>query len=316
MSAKGAKPVKEKYYQRDHLYFLLQRWRSLLAVGILCALLAVEYTVYRNVTLWDTLWQNYEATMETYRGYYDDYLENKVALEFAIADCERQMQTLSEQQRTETEEYAALSTQLSELNAALEALWEPEEPEPPTWQQVASSCVQRAVIGFGGGVFVACLAYYYLVFCLKGRIYSAGDAAEITLLPNLGALPWQRKKGKLLPPDRWLQRQEGVRMEELEEVFYQRVASGIQDHSGQVKRLLLLGPVSLDQLQAVAAQLAPNLGQTEVDCAAHPAAEAVLDGCDAVVLAVKRGESRAVDLVACQEAAGLQNKTVIGTIVL
>lgn len=307
---------KQTYYQRDHLYFFLLRWRSILLVGIICALLAVGYTVYRNVTLWDEMLQDYEIAMEDYRGFYDDYLEEKNALEFAIVDCERQLTALEETAQTETAEYGELKSRMSELKYGKDMLREPEQPFYPTWQSVVLSSVQRALLGFAAGVSLTCLAYYYLVFCLKGWIYSAGDVTEITLLPNLGALPWQRKKGKLLPPDRWLQRQEGVRLEETEAMFYRRVASEIQDRSSQAERLLLLGPVPLDQLQAVAAQLAPNLGQTEVVCAAHPAAEAALDGCDAVVLAVKRGASRAVDLVACQEAAGLQNKAVIGTIVL
>lgn len=308
--------MEEKYYQRDHLYFLLQRWRSILLVGLICALLGVSYTVYRNVTLWDAMLRDYESAMVDYRNAYDDYLEESVSLEFAIADCERQMRELEEQQRTDSEEYLALMSRVDELNNACGSLREPVLPFYPTWQSVARTAAQRALIGFIGGILLTILAYYYLVFCLKGRIYSAGDATEITLLPNLGALPWQRKKGKLLPPDRWLQRREGVRLEEPEEEFYQRVALEIQDNLGQGEQFLLLGPVPLDQLQAVASRLAPSLGQTEVACAAYPAAETGLDGCDAVVLAVKRGESRAVDLVACQEAAGLQNKTVIGTIVL
>lgn len=308
--------MEENYYQRDHLYFLLQRWRSILLVGLICALLGVGYTVYRNVTLWDAMLRDYESAMVDYRNAYDDYLEESVSLEFAIADCERQMRELEEQQRTDSEEYLALMSRVDELNNARGSLREPGLPFYPTWQSVVRTSARRALIGFIGGILLTILSYYYLVFCLKGRIYSAGDVTEITLLPNLGALPWQRKKGKLLPPDRWLQRREGVRLEEPEEEFYRRVASEIQDNLGQGEQLLLLGPVPLDQLQAVAAQLAPNLGQTEVVCAAHPAAEAVLNGCDAVVLAVKRGKSRTVDLVACQETAGLQNKTVIGTIVL
>lgn len=308
--------MEKKYYQRDHLYFLIQRWRSILLVGLICALLGVGYTIYRNVTLWDVMLQDYDSAMVDYRNDYDDYLENTVSFQFAIADCERQMRELEEQQRTDSDEYMALENQLAELNNAYRSLREPALPFYPTWQSVVRSSILRAFLGFLVGNILAILGYYHLVFCLKGRIYSAGDATEITLLPNLGALPWQRKKGKLLPPDRWLQRREGVRLEEPEEEFYRRVASEIQDNLGQGEQLLLLGPVPLDQLQAVAAQLAPNLGQTEVVCAAHPAAETVLNGCDAVVLAVKRGKSRTVDLVACQETAGLQNKTVIGTIVL
>lgn len=314
--SQNRKPVERTYYQRDHLYFLFRRWRSILLAGLICALLGVSYTVYRNVTLWDAMLRDYESAMVDYRNAYDDYLEESVSLEFAIADCEQQMNVLEEQQQTDSDEYQALKTRVDELNNAVRSLQEPICPFYPTWQHVVRTSARRALIGFIGGVLLAILVWYHLVFCLKGRIYSAGDVAEITLLPVLGILPQPRKKGRVLPPDRWIQRWDGIDPDETEEEAYLRVSARLRERLAGRTGVLLVGPVPLDQLQAVAARLAPDLGQTEVACAAHPAAEDVLNGCDAVVLTAKRGGSRAADLAACQEAAMLGQKTVIGTIVL
>ena len=308
--------AEQSYYRRDHLYFFLLHWRSMLLVGILCAFLAVGYTVYRNVTLWDAMVQDYEIAEEDYRFFYEAYLEEKDTLDAAVADCERQMAEVEQAAGTESEEYAELKRRMTELKFDKDMLTPPEAPFYPTWQSVVLSSLQRALFGFAGGASLICLIYYYLVFCRKGRIYSAGDVAEITLLPTLGVLPLQRKKGNLLLPDRWLQRRDGVRLKEPEAAFYRRVASEIRGRSQQAGRIQLLGPVPLEQIQAVAERLAPDLGAISVSCGSHPAEETVLKDCDAVVLAARRGTSRAKDLVSCQELAGLQGKPVIGTLVL
>ena len=308
--------TEQSYYRRDHLYFFLLHWRSMLLVGILCAFLAVGYTVYRNVTLWDAMVQDYEIAEEDYHFFYEAYLEETDTLDAAVADCERQMAEVEQTAGTESEEYAELKRRMTELKFDKDMLTPPEAPFCPTWQSVVLSSFQRALIGFAGGVSLTCLVYYYLIFCLRGRIYSAGDVAEITLLPTLGVLPRQQEKGKLLLPDRWLQRRDGVCLEETREAFYRRVAAEIRGRSQQAGCILLLGPVPLEQLQTVAEQLVPELGETIVFCASHPVEGNMLKGCDAVVLAAQRGESRATDLAACQEFVGLQNKTVIGTLVL
>ena len=177
--------------------------------------------------------------------------------------CSRMVSTdLLAQQQAQSDNIAALQTQMQTLQAAREQLDETYADTQANWATVSepvfhpallSSIVKFALIGFVVGVFVVA-GIVCVQFLAAGRVYSAKELKRSCGLPVLGALASEKSKTaqKL---DAALNRAEGRPNGSTDAEMLCLMAETIRSRAPQARRVLVTGDLPAEQLTALAAAL-------------------------------------------------------------
>ena len=166
------------------------------------------------------------------------------------------------QQQAQSDNIAALQTQMQTLQAAREQLDETYADTQANWATVSepvlhpallSSIVKFALIGFVVGVFVVA-GIVCVQFLAAGRVYSAKELKRTCGLPILGALASEKSKTaqKL---DAALNRAEGRPNGSTDAEMLCLMAETIRSRAPQARRVLVTGDLPAEQLTALAAAL-------------------------------------------------------------
>lgn len=166
------------------------------------------------------------------------------------------------QQQAQSDNIAALQTQMQTLQAAREQLDETYADTQANWATVSepvlrpallSSIVKFALIGFVVGVFVVA-GIICVQFLAAGRVYSAKELKRSCGLPILGALASEKSKTaqKL---DAALNRAEGRPNGSTDAEMLCLMAETIRSRAPQAHRVLVTGDLPAEQLTALAAAL-------------------------------------------------------------
>ena len=166
------------------------------------------------------------------------------------------------QQQAQSDNIAALQTQMQTLQAAREQLDETYADTQANWATVSepvlrpallSSIVKFALIGFVVGVFVVA-GIVCVQFLAAGRVYSAKELKRSCGLPILGALASEKSKTaqKL---DAALNRAEGRPNGSTDAEMLCLMAETIRSRAPQARRVLVTGDLPAEQLTALAAAL-------------------------------------------------------------
>ena len=166
------------------------------------------------------------------------------------------------QQQAQSDNIAALQTQMQTLQAAREQLDETYADTQANWAAVSepvlhaallSSIAKFALIGFVVGVFVVA-GIVCVQFLAAGRVYSAKELKRACNLPVLGALASEKSKTaqKL---DAALNRAEGRPNGSTDAEMLCLMAETIRSRAPQARRVLVTGDLPAEQLTALAAAL-------------------------------------------------------------
>ena len=177
--------------------------------------------------------------------------------------CSRMVSTdLLAQQQAQSDNIAALQTQMQTLQAAREQLDETYADTQANWATVSepvlrpallSPIVKFALIGFVVGVFVVA-GIVGVQFLAAGRVYSAKELKRTCGLPVLGTLASEKSKTaqKL---DAALNRAEGRPNGSTDAEMLCLMAETIRSRAPQARRVLVTGDLPAEQLTALAAAL-------------------------------------------------------------
>lgn len=243
--------------------------------------------------------------------------------------CSRMVSTdLLAQQQAQSDNIAALQTQMQTLQAAREQLDETYADTQANWATVSepvfhpallSSIVKFALIGFVVGVFVVA-GIVCVQFLAAGRVYSAKELKRSCGLPILGALASEKSKTaqKL---DAALNRAEGRPNGSTDAEMLCLMAETIRSRAPQARRVLVTGDLPAEQLTALAAALQATDALRSVTVTA---AESILKAAatvqqvnlaDSIVLAADCACSRYAAVNDQNEQIRRLGKSVLGCIV-
>ena len=243
--------------------------------------------------------------------------------------CSRMVSTdLLAQQQAQSDNIAALQTQMQTLQAAREQLDETYADTQANWATVSepvfhpallSSIVKFALIGFVVGVFVVA-GIVCVQFLAAGRVYSAKELKRSCGLPILGALASEKSKTaqKL---DAALNRAEGRPNGSTDAEMLCLMAQTIRSRAPQARRVLVTGDLPAEQLTALAAALQATDALRSVTVTA---AESILKAAatvqqvnlaDSIVLAADCACSRYAAVNDQNEQIRRLGKSVMGCIV-
>ena len=232
------------------------------------------------------------------------------------------------QQQAQSDNIAALQTQMQTLQAAREQLDETYADTQANWAAVSepvlhaallSSIVKFALIGFVVGVFVVA-GIVCVQFLAAGRVYSAKELKRACNLPVLGALASEKSKTaqKL---DAALNRAEGRPNGSTDAEMLCLMAETIRSRAPQARRVLVTGDLPAEQLTALAAALQATDALRSVTVTA---AESILKAAatvqqvnlaDSIVLAADCACSRYAAVNDQNEQIRRLGKSVLGCIV-
>ena len=232
------------------------------------------------------------------------------------------------QQQAQSDNIAALQTQMQTLQAAREQLDETYADTQANWAAVSepvlhaallSSIAKFALIGFVVGVFVVA-GIVCVQFLAAGRVYSAKELKRACNLPVLGALASEKSKTaqKL---DAALNRAEGRPNGSTDAEMLCLMAETIRSRAPQARRVLVTGDLPAEQLTALAAALQATDALRSVTVTA---AESILKAAatvqqvnlaDSIVLAADCACSRYAAVNDQNEQIRRLGKSVLGCIV-
>ena len=232
------------------------------------------------------------------------------------------------QQQAQSDNIAALQTQMQTLQAAREQLDETYADTQANWATVSepvfhpallSSIVKFALIGFVVGMFVVA-GIVCVQFLAAGRVYSAKELKRSCGLPVLGALASEKSKTaqKL---DAALNRAEGRPNGSTDAEMLCLMAETIRSRAPQARRVLVTGDLPAEQLTALAAALQATDALRSVTVTA---AESILKAAatvqqvnlaDSIVLAADCACSRYAAVNDQNEQIRRLGKSVLGCIV-
>ena len=232
------------------------------------------------------------------------------------------------QQQAQSDNIAALQTQMQTLQAAREQLDETYADTQANWATVSepvlrpallSSIVKFALIGFVVGVFVVA-GIVCVQFLAADRVYSAKELKRSCGLPILGALASEKSKTaqKL---DAAFNRAEGRPNGSTDAEMLCLMAETIRSRAPQARRVLVTGDLPAEQLTALAAALQATDALRSVTVTA---AESILKAAatvqqvnlaDSIVLAADCACSRYAAVNDQNEQIHRLGKSVLGCIV-
>ena len=232
------------------------------------------------------------------------------------------------QQQAQSDNIAALQTQMQTLQAAREQLDETYADTQANWATVSepvlrpallSPIVKFALIGFVVGMFVVA-GIVCVQFLAAGRVYSAKELKRACGLPVLGTLASEKSKTaqKL---DAALNRAEGRPNGSTDAEMLCLMAETIRSRAPQARRVLVTGDLPAEQLTALAAALQATDALRSVTVTA---AESILKAAatvqqvnlaDSIVLAADCACSRYAAVNDQNEQIRRLGKSVLGCIV-
>lgn len=222
---------------------------------------------------------------------------------------------LAKQQKAARDQITDLQKSLSDKEAALKELKEPQAPSLGM-RAVIKTGVKYAILGGILGVFAVAFCISAL-FVMSDKVYAAKDIRRRYGLDLLGTVAVDGKKNGGI--DAWLARLEGRKVCADSEQNGALLATNMQNYAGDRKKLLVTGLVAESQLKQVVEMVQKQLKGYELAIGANmlECAETLkkLPECEGVVLVEQSGVSGYSEMTQEIEKIKSMDKAIVGCVV-
>ena len=222
---------------------------------------------------------------------------------------------LAKQQKAARDQITDLQKSLSDKEAALKELKEPQAPSLGM-RAVIKTGVKYAILGGILGVFAVAFCISAL-FVMSDKVYAAKDIRRRYGLDLLGTVAVDSKKNGGI--DAWLARLEGRKVCADSEQNGALLAANMQNYAGDRKKLLVTGLVEESQLKQVVEMVQKQLKGYELAIGANmlECAETLkkLPECEGVVLVEQSGVSGYSEMTQEIEKIKSMDKAIVGCVV-
>lgn len=222
---------------------------------------------------------------------------------------------LAKQQKAARDQITDLQKSLSDKEAALKELKEPQAPSLGM-RAVIKTGVKYAILGGILGVFAVAFCISAL-FVMSDKVYAAKDIRRRYGLDLLGTVAVDSKKNGEI--DAWLARLEGRKVCADSEQNGALLAANMQNYAGDRKKLLVTGLVEESQLKQVVEMVQKQLKGYELAIGANmlECAETLkkLPECEGVVLVEQSGVSGYSEMTQEIEKIKSMDKAIVGCVV-
>ena len=222
---------------------------------------------------------------------------------------------LAKQQKAARDQITDLQKSLSDKEAALKELKEPQAPSLGM-RAVIKTGVKYAILGGILGVFAVAFCISAL-FVMSDKVYAAKDIRRRYGLDLLGTVVVDGKKNGGI--DAWLARLEGRKVCADSEQNGALLAANMQNYAGDRKKLLVTGLVEESQLKQVVEMVQKQLKGYELAIGANmlECAETLkkLPECEGVVLVEQSGVSGYSEMTQEIEKIKSMDKAIVGCVV-
>lgn len=222
---------------------------------------------------------------------------------------------LAKQQKAARDQITDLQKSLSDKEAALKELKEPQAPSLGM-RAVIKTGVKYAILGGILGVFAVAFCISAL-FVMSDKVYAAKDIRRRYGLDLLGTVAVDGKKNGGI--DAWLARLEGRKVCIDTEQNSALLAANMENYAGDRKKLLVTGLVEESQLKQVVEMVQKQLKGYELASGANmlECAETLkkLPECEGVVLVEQSGVSGYSEMTQEIEKIKSMDKAIVGCVV-
>lgn len=222
---------------------------------------------------------------------------------------------LAKQQKAARDQITDLQKSLSDKEAALKELKEPQAPSLGM-RAVIKTGVKYAILGGILGVFAVAFCISAL-FVMSDKVYAAKNIRRRYGLDLLGTVVVDGKKNGGI--DAWLARLEGRKVCADSEQNGALLAANMQNYAGDRKKLLVTGLVEESQLKQVVEMVQKQLKGYELAIGANmlECAETLkkLPECEGVVLVEQSGVSGYSEMTQEIEKIKSMDKAIVGCVV-